>query len=224
MIKDGKTVSKILWAFAGVILIGMIVLQYGCTKLPDVPAEMIDQYQGCMTKAHSIAIEESKNIPVFKDDRDFIIWRLTANDKIYGEHCDDMIIAFLRENGAAVTSSNRLWGKGIGAGAVIGGIYAGGNAIEGIVGAAGAVSTYNLSGSRAVFANGATLGGSPGGSATVSSSGDGEIYGNTQAIQNDKVLQFPANNAESNNDPGGSNNNNINDAENVSDVDADLGL
>ena len=34
MIKDGKTVSKILWAFAGVILIGMVVLQYGCTSQP----------------------------------------------------------------------------------------------------------------------------------------------------------------------------------------------
>ena len=215
--------DKVLAALLVIGLAVFFIVASGCAKLPAIPPELVTNYQDCMVKSHSIAIAEAKNIPVFKDDRDFIIWRLTANDKIYGEHCDDVIISFLRENGVVIASSNRVWSKGIGAGALVGGIYAGGNAIEGILGAAGAATTYNLSGSRAVFANGANLGGS-GGTATLSASGDGEIYGNTQAINNDKVLQFPANNAESNNDPGGSNNNNINDAENVSDVDAQLGL
>ena len=96
------TVDKILIAIVVIGFMFFVILSTGCTKIPDIPPDLVTNYQNCMTDAHNIAIAEAKNIPQFKDDRDFIIWRLTANDKVYGAHCDDIIISFLHEHGVVI--------------------------------------------------------------------------------------------------------------------------
>jgi len=167
------------------LLAAPLLLVGACAKPLIVPGELLTQETECMKEVAKVqfsnnAANQRQTTMVFKDERNAVlVIAIEALAKSNAQvavspfiPCTLVVQAFIRENGAIARSNNEITQKAISATAIIGGIWATGNAIEGIVGSAGSATT--ISGSRVVqnsdnYGNG-----------SISASGTGLGIGNTQ--------------------------------------------
>jgi len=144
-----------------VILIAFFSIAGGCAKPVMIPAEIMTAENECMREVAKVQISTNaanmrQTTMQFKDERNAVlVIAIEALAKSNAQvavspfiPCTLTVQAYLRENGAVMRSNNDITKKAVGIVGVVGGIWAAGNALEGLVGLGGA--TTNISGSRVV--------------------------------------------------------------------------
>lgn len=139
-------------------LLASVFILAGCASLDPVPQAMIDSENLCFKEVAKAQIAEASasssiKIVEFKDERNYVM--ALAIEKLGNAAtpvqvssfipCTLTVQAYLRESGAAVRSANAITQKAVGAIGVVGGIWAGGEAISSILGAGVGATTYTNS-------------------------------------------------------------------------------
>lgn len=172
--------KKILFTLLAASLIA------GCATMEPVPQAMIDSENECFREVAKVQVANAARtstiqIVEFKDERNYVmalaIEQLgrAAGPVQVSEFipCTLTVQTYLRESGQNVRSVNSITSKAVGVLGVVGGIWVGGNALEGILGAAGA--TTNYTNSRVI----SDSGNNNSGNFSASSSGEGLGTGNS---------------------------------------------
>lgn len=134
-------------------IIATAVFIGGCASVQEVPQAMIDAENSCFTAVAEVKIAQAARsstvqIIEFKDERNYVmalaieqLGKAASPVEVSAfVPCTLTVQAFLRESGQTARSMNAITSKAVGVLGVVGGIYVGGQAIEGIL--AGAGSTY----------------------------------------------------------------------------------
>ena len=174
-----------------ILSVSVLLIFAGCAKPVIIPPELLAQETECMAQVAKVQISTNaanyrQTRREFKDERNAVlVIAIEALAKSNAQvalspfiPCTQTVQAYLRENGAVMRSNNDITQKAIGVVGIVGGIWAAGNAIEGIMSNVG--SSTEISGSRVVqnsdnYGNG-----------SISSSGAGlgqdNTFGGTTAV------------------------------------------
>jgi hypothetical protein len=141
-----------------ILLITALILG-GCAGVPVVPQAMLDQENSCFESIALAEMEKAKQNQTvqkmtFTDERNYVmvvaIEALARNNQAQTISpfmpCTATVAAYLQEAGMNGRSNNQILGKVVGATAIIGGIWATGNVLEGLVTSGG----NTINGSRVI--------------------------------------------------------------------------